>query len=354
MIFELEPVEPIHNRRIPARYDIPHAVAMQFHDILALLVVDLEKRGLLQAALSVSPEEAAQLEPLNGEALWSWLVQTGRDEVVADLTYRQLTAALCADACHFLIESLLACGKGKTAVAYSLLRKPFKENLLLLEWLAADPGDFLAVFNGTTSYPYAPNRLPEARRRQIIREAADATDPSQWFDHEFMYDVRYSKTKPYGLEQLWTKSTHLVTTVKSLATEPGNLNFVFSTPSAIEEQWEFYYTIVPMLTAYLLAVAEAVASRFVEWDEEKRGFQRVLRTIALLRSVQAISGNDSSELDDLLQSLEPEGLECRACGSHIELREANVDRLWSQASVACGVCGAVHDLWATLFPGGGN
>jgi len=146
----------------------------------------------------------------------------------------------------------------------------------------------------------------------------------------------------------------LVTTVESLATEPGNLNFVFSTPSAIEEQWEYYYTIVPMLTAYLLAVAEAVASRFVEWDEEKRGFQQTLRTIAFLRSAQAISGNDSSKLDDLLQSLEPKNLECPACGSHIELLGANVDRLWSQASVACAICGAVHDLWATLFPGEGD
>ena len=41
-----------------------------------------------------------------------------------------------------------------------------------------------------------------------------------------------------------------------MQTEPGNVNFVFSTPSAIDEQWAYYYTVVPALTAYFVAVVE--------------------------------------------------------------------------------------------------
>lgn len=44
-----------------------------------------------------------------------------------------------------------------------------------------------------------------------------------------------------SLETIWAKATHLVTSVEASATEPGSLNFIFSSAAAIEEQWEHYF-----------------------------------------------------------------------------------------------------------------
>ena len=155
----LKEVKPVEPRHLPDRHNLAHAVAFFFHDELSSLVVQLGRSDSLSVPVELREEESEEIDGLVGEKLWEWLVCTGREDVVIDLTYRQLTIAVVSDACHFLCESLLASGKGKLTVAYALLRKPFKENLLLLEWLCGSPEDFLLKFNGESVDPYVLNRL---------------------------------------------------------------------------------------------------------------------------------------------------------------------------------------------------
>ncbi len=354
MTFRLDQTKPFENRRLPSELDLPHAVAMQFHDILAAIVVDLESANAFSASVELTPEDGEAVRHLQGEALWMWLRDNGHMEVIHDLTYRQLTAALISDACHFIIESLLACAKGKTAVAYTLLRKPFKENLLLLEWLAADPVSFLEHFHGETTYSYTPNRLSEEQRRRIITDCAALLGASPFVDTEFLYDVRFSKRVPYSLEQLWTKSTHLVTNAEGTATEPGNLNFVFSTRSAVREQWQYYYTIVPLLLAYFVAVAEHVVARFIDWKEPQRTFQLLLRTLALGRATEVIQAKPGKVVSGLVADIEEMlAITCTSCELPVSLIGTNTDRLWNTAHVQCAKCGETLDLWAALEPSSG-
>lgn len=350
MPYELRPTKPFEHRRLPREHDLPHAVAVYFHDILAALVVDLEVRGALRAPVTLTPEESEEIAGLQGEALWSWLQVNGYEDVVADLTYRDLTAALAADACHFILESLLTCAKGKTTVAFALLRKPFKENLLLLEWLCADAPGFLQAFHGTSPEDYVLSGMDKEKQRGIVRTACQSLEASPLPDAEFLYDVRYTRREPYSLDRLWNKAAHLVTTFSHVQTEPGNVNFVFSTPSAIDEQWAYYYTVVPALTAYFVAVTERVVERFVSWDEEKRAFQGALRAVALARAGEVVSGQPSDDLDGLLTELGGWiDATCAGCKRRVEPGRADADRLWNAAEVECPECGGVLDLWAHQF-----
>ena len=107
----LREVEPTKWRHLPHRFDLPHAVAFFFHDQLARLVVDLERTGALSVRFDLSEGERHEITNLKGEELWAWLETTGRRDVIDDLTYRQLTAAVVSDAAHFLCEALIASGK---------------------------------------------------------------------------------------------------------------------------------------------------------------------------------------------------------------------------------------------------
>ena len=339
----LREVEPTKWRHLPHRFDLPHAVAFFFHDQLARLVVDLERTGALSVRFDLSEAERHEITNLRGEDLWAWLESTGRRDVINDLTYRQLTAAVVSDAAHFLCEALIASGKGKLSVAYSLLRKPLKESLLLLEWLCAGGDEFLARFHGESSSAYVLNRLSRDEQRDIVERAALLVDVPG-VSAELLWVVRYGNQYPRSLETMWTKATHLVTSAHASETEPGNLNFVFSSPSAKEEQWEHFYGVVPLLLYYFVVVSEAVARRFVEWDEELRGTQLLLRDLALLRFTQWRSP-DGAAVSELVADLERISFPCTSCSGEVRVAQAEFDRFWLRAEIVCSGCGNSYSVW---------
>ena len=143
-----------------------------------------------------------------------------------------------------------------------------------------------------------------------------------------------------------------MTTFRGLETEPGNLNFVFSTLSAIEEQWDYYYRTVPMLLGYMVSVADCVVGRFVEWDQDKRLVQQLLRDLAFLRYSEETSSDVQStlSLDGILETLDSMfELVCEGCGRPIRFDRVNADRLWSAAELECIQCGKIHDFWGATF-----
>lgn len=348
----LKGVKPTEHRRLPDRHDLPHAVAFFLHDELSHLVVELERSRSLSVRFDLKEDERKEMQGLVGEELWEWLRRTDRLDVAIDLTYRQLTAAVVSDACHFLSESLIASGKGKLTVAYALLRKPFKENLLLLEWLGGSPEDFLVRFHGESIDPYVLNRLSKEKRLEIIQAAADIVS-LPGIDAELLWLVRYAKEYHNSLETLWTKATHLVTSVQASATEPMNLNFVFSHREALEDQWEHYYSVVPLLLRYFVGVAEHVASRFVEWDESDRATQVFLRDLAFMRFATRPRAEESLQVDPagFFEELAALGFQCEKCHNPVSIGEDGIDPLWLSGQIVCRACGREYSVWDIMRRG---
>ncbi len=341
----LKDVHPRELRKIPDHYDLAHGVAFKLHDELAKLVVDLESTKSLWVDFNPSDDQRHQLEGLEGEDLWAWLESIGRHDVLAEMSYRQVSAAVISDAAHFIYESLSSCAKGKTAVAFSLLRKPFKENLLLLEWLCGNPEDFIINFNGESSEDYILNRLPIEKRKKIVADAIASLD-SDWVDLNLVWDVRFDKSNPNSLETLWTKATHLVTSVKASSTEAGNLNFVFSTESSINDQWDYYYKVVPLFLLYLLQVAEVVVGRFVEWQENTRGTQLLIRNLAFMRYAEFYQGQEA--IEEMRKEFKKLKFCCSSCKVDVSCDSADLDLFWSQSKVRCPSCGHEVSVWDLL------
>jgi hypothetical protein len=328
---------------IPPRHYLSHTVAFHYLDAISRLVVETEAHGLHSVSFA-SGEEGRGLVGLAGEAVYNWMMANGFPDVMREGNYRQLAMALTADATHFLFEALSSAAKGKNSVAFSLLRKPLKENLLYLEWLSVDPDGFFKAFDAE-GCELRLAWLQPAQRISIIERALSQTDFDGALDGKFLYELRYGKSVHYGLEPLFEKATHLVTHHAGFRTEAGNLNFVFSDMEAKEEQWDHFYRIVPLLLYYFLQVCERVFAHFVTWDTERMDMARFVRLLAFARysEEEHSSWGPVHPLDQLLEEFNRDTHFCD-CGTTLILDRPEIDRLWSISAIECGGCGEVTEI----------
>lgn len=349
---QLPETAPFSSRHLPPRHELAHAVAFHFLDAITGLALGIGEVGAQHTTVELeTEEEVEEIQGLEGEELWAWLAQHGYEVVLLDQAYRQISTSVLVDAANFIYESLVTCAKGKSTVAYSLLRKPLKENLLLLEWLCADPDDLLASFHGQENIGYLVG-LPETRRREIIEQAVERAEFALPLPAAVLHELRYEKQSSVGFEPVWQKATHLVTTFEGIQTEPQNLNFVFSTYSSLESHWDHYYRWLPMILAHMLAVAQTVVGEFVEWKEEEHQIQNVLHELALFRSVEEILPNLMGHVDTMLTKFDEWlDLECQQCQATVPIDRPNADRLWGAARVDCYSCGETHDVREYLLDG---
>lgn len=339
--------------RLPRRLRAGHDLALFLHDTIVAELKAAYKAEIFLTTFTPDDEvEAKELKDRTGEELWSWFEERGYYVLIAEVAYKQVMAAVATDMCHFVLESLRTSAKGKTAVAYALLRKPFKENLLILEWLLGDPEGFLEVFHGDSAQMYAPNRLPEEKRRAIVAAAVSKLPTAGMFNPDFLYDVRYSKRAGFSLEHGWTKATHLVTTMSGLETEPMNLNFVFSQEESIKDQWERYYEIVPFLLFYAVEVFETLLLTVADlestnWaiDQYRRQFGFLLWSERRSRSNQRVEA-----VDEIINVLKAHvAITCDTCNSDIPVNRRTMEQVYLSLSVKCSECGLESDLSGQLY-----
>jgi len=186
---------------LPKEFLFSHEYALFLHDILAHIVVTGAQAGVFDTEIMMeSEEEAEEFEQLSQSSqVWEWIERSRQRDVIYDITYKQLMHAMLSDFCHFIYESLSASRRGKLAVAYSLLRKPLKETLLLMEWMLASPEEFLRAFYHGKPDDYAVDRLRPEKKVGIIEKALARTSLPSMFDAEFMYQARYDKRQAWDL-----------------------------------------------------------------------------------------------------------------------------------------------------------
>lgn len=92
-------------------------------------------------------KQAKEFEKLDDNSdLFEWLDNNGFHEKALHGFECNMFFSLLQDFCFFIYESLSCAARGKITVAYSLLRKPIRDNLFYLEWLLADKDDFYQCF----------------------------------------------------------------------------------------------------------------------------------------------------------------------------------------------------------------
>jgi hypothetical protein len=327
---------------LPRKHWTAHWFCFFLHDQLVESLKSAEKAGLFQRFhIDLhDPSHGREVRLRDAPEALDWLRANGYEAEVFALYHNHIVAALMSDFLHFVHEALQCSRKSKLTVAYALLRKPLKENLFYLEWLLARPADFLRRFDNEDGNRF---KLGEESSREeqieIIREATAKTACGEWIDPDFLYDLRFNKGCPYGLEATLQKANHLFTSFRLIKTERANFNFVFSDAAAHKSQWDTLYMLLPLLLFHAVSVIEALIGRI-----GKREYPDVipLRTVAglfLWNKSQAGAPEQARDIERSIRSvLDSIQLPCAHCAAEIVFNQANIKRFYEAGDVRCGGC----------------
>jgi hypothetical protein len=240
---------------LPQKYHFRHQYIFFLHDILAKIVKVGEKEGHFNQNIKLDNADHQEiLKSKKQEETYDTLMELGYADQLNLLLFKQIFVAVLTDFLQYIYTALETAEKGKLSVTYSLLRKPFKDNLFILEWILSEPDIFLSGFKSTKSYEeIAIDNIKQTDKIRIIKIANDRTG-IPFLNAEFIYELRYDKSKPYGFESMWQQATHIITTSKHYRTEEMNLNFVFSDYNAKISQWENLYFLMPGLMLYTVNI----------------------------------------------------------------------------------------------------
>jgi len=329
---------------LPRKYWYSHQFCFFIHDQLVQIISSGERDGIFKVKIEFKDAELVKkIHKLSGEGLLDWLENNGYEDIIYDITYRQVCVALLADVCHFVYEALDCSKKEKLTVTYALLRKPFKENLFYLEWLLADPEDFIQKFysDGIKSLILSGfGAISPDKRKKIIKGAMKKTKHGEWIDSEFIYKLRYDKRVPFGMEQLWQKANHLITTYRFLETEEKNINFVFSSYEDHKSQWDYLYSFLPILLFHTLQIMEALIGTFaIIQNEEEQNLINLRTTIGFLFWVEKRPRPIKiNALQEITEGFKDAQLYCPKCKKQMFFKKKDLKLFCEQGIFKCRSC----------------
>jgi hypothetical protein len=329
--FGMRPLECLEH--IPPHFRLHHEFCFFLHDRMVALLKEYEIAGVHRWVAKGIAEVAAQHEFEGDVDVLRVLKEAGLSETGKHLLISHLILGLTSDLLHFLYEGLCCLEKRKFAVGFSLLRKPFKENMLFLAWLLGDPEDFLTRFekdNYTTL-----NGVKPERRRELLWLAAEKLATKDAFDAELIDRMVFSKEAENGFEPIWQKATHLITSQgANLKTEDLNINFIFNDAGS-DHLYDGVYDKLPYLMLFLMQLALRTFSEIAHCNVATTN-HLVLISVG---TYECLTGAKQGPLSkQLLKAMRPT-LTCLHCNKPFRFNRENTMSMYLQEQAHCGSCG---------------
>ena len=329
---------------LPKRYEYSHWLSLRLHDYIAHMLKSGEEEKLFEFRLDFeNREQAGSLADCpQGSAGWDWLLLNGHEDIVSKVITKQVMAALISDFCHFTFEALNCSQKGKLTVAYALLRKLLRENLFYLEWLLANPEEFMTTFRKSKPEECEKKRKNPEHRKEIIRQAIEQTSRITGDLHELIHDIRYNSSFEFGFAKLNDKAIHLITTHKSIRTEDVNFNFVFSSDDSRQTQWHQIYKTLPILLNHAVEVIIALMDRIADRHMDNYGTMQLERAVGMRLWADAMVDNrfDRTEDIDLLDIIKKLDQDCPECQKgKLDTSEEALRTFYQSGVFQCELCG---------------
>jgi hypothetical protein len=317
---------------IPFRNVPEHEFCFYLHDMMGQLLIEVESRNIRSASFDLNQpgEEAASC---GTDELFDYLLRSKDRPKAARLMLNHVLVALTSDYLHFVYEALIALSKRKFAVGLSLLRKPFKENLLHMAWMLGDAADYFTKFEQAPAVFMESRKTDSALRIDIMAKALDQCILSETFDPNLIERIIYDKDDPRSLAILFDKATHLVTGARALRTEPMNLNFVFKDPRD-NDIYENCYSVIAMVLMYSFAILSSEIGKVAPLDAAY-----VRRRLLVASMVyQALFGKGRPYLYRILERAMEGVFNCPVCTNQLRARKSDVPRLLVSQRIICRSC----------------
>ncbi|WP_276484099.1 hypothetical protein [Paraflavitalea pollutisoli] len=209
------------------------------------------------------------------ESVLDFLVRNGDKVVVREVLIKRIASGVIADLANFVYESISAAKRGKLTVAYALLRKPFTDELLILERLLTESDKFIDEFyydrKGDEKYDPVDFRNRKSDIKTIINDSVFKIN-SELYSSDLLYKLRYDGESHAGIYGESQRALHIVTNGNGYATEMRNLNFVFSNENDMDSQWKHFYFVMPYLLIYTCSVVDCIYALYLKTDQQQHAF----------------------------------------------------------------------------------
>lgn len=243
---------------LPDEFQIGHSFAFHIHDVLAEILVSGEASNIFKHHVKFRDAgEAASFKC--GKDVFDWLLSTGRFEDRARIVTATVLPALLSDMLHCVYEALQSSRKAKLNITYMLLRKPFQENLFLLESIVVDELSFAEKLADTPLKLRAQNAGGVEAHAKRIQTVLDKIDVLKRYDAKYLAQLRYAKMED-GFDGICNHAIHLFTEHEAIRTDNLNINFIFSDWDCKLTQWGFLYGRLPYLLAYTYELVEYIVA----------------------------------------------------------------------------------------------
>lgn len=335
---------------LPKEFHARHNISVLLYDLIADILVKPRYRTLKSTRIPLDKEGLKIIKKLDagGIHILDYLQSSERKNEIITVLSKHVFTCVLEDLLNFMYESLSCAKKGKMSVAYTLLRKPLTDELLILEQLFVDRNDFIDRFwfqGSPNLYDPSAGNLGPDRIRSIISSAIDKLGVLSPFFNNHIFDLRYNKSSVSGLNGLMNHGHHIVTADKNYKTENQNLNFVFSTDDDYENYWNHYYHFVPYLLIYCSSLVDRLAHEFVKVNGEYRTLREFKRYLSMLFWNEETTTAKTNEIKHFFRLL-TKGLEgtCK-CGKRNKLVEADHKLFFETDMYLCVNC--FNDLLKT-------
>lgn len=327
---------------IPERYIKVNNICAVIYDQLTEVYKEKNYKNLFHT--SITGENASKfIEETKKDKIYAldWLKSHNLTDEIELVVSKQILAAVTSDLLNFIFESMHAAKRGKMTVAYALLRKPFADELFILEQLLIDRTEFInRFFHIGNPETYDPSNR-KLNKKEIIEKVFEKIDSFYLYDAELIYDLRYNKAFNAGINGATNQALHIVTTDKNYKTTEQNFNFVFSQKSDFNRYFANYYLVVPNLLFYAVSVIDAIIFNFL--DDEKnqniRAFKKLRRTIGFLQILEINNVVSKSKIDNVFKIIcQDLQFTCGKCKKKTHIERADLDLYFEIENFICVHC----------------
>jgi hypothetical protein len=270
------------------------------------------------------------------------LVNNLRGELNDALT-KKICSAVISDFSHFVYEAISAAKKCKTTVAFSLLRKPFTDELTILERLFVDPDGFIENFyvEGDINKYDPSSKNNEINHLELINDCKRKMKYNFLIVPSLIYDIRYKKSFKGAIQELTNKSIHIVTNHKHYKTEAKDLNFIFDSVSNVDQYLHEFYTNTYYLLLYSASLIDELYFRYL--TEEKHKTLRKSKALRRLISMILVRNltEESQEFEILkviLSIFENNKMHCSNCDFEFIPTGIDLEFFYFEENIKCPQC----------------
>lgn len=337
---------------LPPKFRNINNVCAIVYDMLTEVFVDEIYSALRNTTVQLNKK-------VHEESLWKskkniidFLSDNGYTKELEEVLIKHITLSILSDMVNFIYESLSCAKKGKISVAYALLRKPFKDELLLLEAILTNPTTFIKeFFHDGDPKLFDPSKWDNDKKAKILKAACKKVQPSI-FSADLLYEFRYDKTSNLGLSGLSDHALHIVTSNPNYPTERQNFNFIFSISEDVHDYWVHYYRILPYLLLYSASVVDAIIFPFLSAKEAEhyystKVFKRLIGFYLWLNK----SPDNANKTPRVFFKLIKDVLvrECPNCKHKKKIRKSDIQLYFKMNILICDNCYKQIDLNETTF-----